>query len=134
MIDFSKTAATSKASGFKNYTTTSFSVAAGGYNLAAGGYQTHTATATLSRENSVSQIQIKYDGLDSFSQLVRGKIIQRYPTWAGATYEVGSYTYFTGTTLTVFTYVVNQTAGLVAIPSFTVECNASLFIAPFVLQ
>jgi hypothetical protein len=132
-IDLSKTTATSQVSGLKNYNPGNglFSVSVPAQNIAAGGFVTYVATKNMDRINSVSQIQIRYTGLDSFWQLVPGQVIRDYPDWTAPNYQVGSFTYFSGSILTVYTYIVNQTGGLVAIPDFIIDCNASLYKAPF---
>lgn len=121
-------AATSKLSGFKNYQSSSFSTAIAGQNLAAGGFVSATASTPLNNSNSVSEVQVQYSGVQTDWNVVYGSINNYF---AGGNYEIESLYYFDSTNLNVFTVVVNQTGGVVAIPAITINCRGFLYLAPF---
>jgi len=132
MVNTNIIIAGSQFSGFKNYATASFSVAYAGGNIAAGGYVGPlTASTPLNNTNAVSEVLVQYTGLETFYRLIPGNIVTDYPTAGAATYEIQSLAYFTGGILFVDSYIVNQTAGVVAIPPITFSCLGCLGVAPF---
>jgi hypothetical protein len=131
MSNVTKIRAASAFSGFKNSPTKLFSVSVPGQNLGAGAFVHYTASTTLDNANAISQVQVKYTNLETFWRVVPGMTIGRYPTYAVPNYEIGSLVYFTGGSVTVYTYIANQTGGVVAIPAISIDCSASLFLAPF---
>lgn len=130
MIDFDKIVATSAADGFKNYKKVDFSATVPGQTLSPGTAVVYTAAATLDNANAISQIQIKYNGLDNFWRVANGLVIGNYPSFAAIQYQVGSYGYYQNGQVLVSTYIADQIGGA-TIPPFTVQCRASLFLAPF---
>lgn len=131
MLNFSKAAFTTTAGGFKNYDSKDFSVSVPAQNLTVGNFVSYTATTPLNNTNAISQVQIRYNNLESFYRIVQGNTILRYPSYTTPDFEVGSIVYFTGGVVNVFTYIANQTAGTVAVPAFTINCRAFLYLAPF---
>jgi len=131
MLNFSKVAFTTTASGFKNYASKDFSVSVPAQNLAAGNAVFYTASTTLDNTKAISQVQVRYTNLEPHYRVVQGETILRYPNYSTPDFEVGSIVYFSGGVLNVFTYVANQTGGTVAVPAFTITCRAFLFLAPF---
>lgn len=121
-------AATSGLSGFKNYTAVPFSVSVPGQNLGAGAFVSYTASTLLNNTNSISQVQVQYSGISSSYYIMNGTVLTR---WNASQYEIQSYYYFDATNLNVFTVIVNQTAGVIAIPAITINCRGFLFLAPF---
>lgn len=132
-IDFTGLKFLSSIPSFQEYDKVSFSVSVPGQNLTAGSFVSYTASTPLNNANAVTNIQIQYNGLDSFWRYVPGRVYAGYPDYDFGTrkYEVGSYTYYNGSNLNVFTYIVNQTGGTVAIPAFSVDIVAFLYLAPF---
>ena len=124
--------ATSKFSGFGNYKSVSFSATIPSQGIAVSSYiGPYTASATLNNTNAVTEVQLQYSGLDSFWREVPGWVDILVPNAGAASYEVRSITYFKNGSVYVDTYIINQTGGTITIPAITVNCRASLFIAPF---
>lgn len=128
MPNFSNLTSVSSASGFKNYLTSTFSVTIPTQTLAVGGYTIVTASTPLNNANSISQVQVNWGGLETIYRILNGYMFDYF---GGATYEVQSYYYFTGTNLVVETSVSNQSGGPVTIPTITINCRGFLFLAPF---
>lgn len=133
MIDTNKIIAASEFAGFKNYSESTFSVSYAGGNIVAGGYVKVTASTPLNNTNAVSEVQVQYSGLDSFTRLIPGSIAIDYPTVGTRQYQVNTLIYFTGGNLFVDNYIVNQTGGVVAVPAITFNCRAFLYVAPFTI-
>lgn len=130
-IDFSKTAATSRASGFQNYAPKDFSASIPAQTLAFDGYATSIATTTLDNIDAVSQVQARMPGFDDNWRVLTGCFNSFLVPSAPPDYLIEVYIYRTGDTLSVLTFVVNQSGGSVNIPQITTECRAYLFIPPF---
>lgn len=128
MLDFGKVFMTSTADGFKNYGNASFSTTISGGSLGAGAFVSATATTSLSNSNSITQVSTQYSGLESFWRTINGVFVGNY---GGGNYQVQTFYYFTSTTLSVVTVVVNQTGGTITIPTITINCRAFLFQTPF---
>jgi len=128
MLNFSYISSTSLADSFKNYDSDSFSSSIAGQTLTAGTFVSTTATMPLSNTNSICQVQTQYSGLETFYRVINGQAVGNY---GGGSYQIQTFYYFTSTTLTVMTIVVNQTGGNVTIPAITINCRATLFQAPF---
>lgn len=128
MPNFTNLTSISSASGLKNYNSASFSTVITGQTLGAGAFTSAIATTTLSNTNSLCQVQTQYSGLESFTRIINGVSAVNY---SGGSYQVGTFYYFSGSTLSVYTYVANQTGGGVTIPTITINCRAFLFQAPF---
>lgn len=131
MIDTSKIIAASAFSGFKNYTAKEFSVSVPAQALGAGDFVQYSASTTLDNTNAVSQVQIRYTGLETFWRIVPGSVGARFPTYSAADYEITTLVYFSGGTLSVYSFIVDQTGLGTSIPDITIDCKASLFLAPF---
>jgi hypothetical protein len=58
-------------------------------------------------------------------------VITAFPDLTSPNYEIGTLAYFSGTTLTLFTYIANQTGGSVVVPAFSLDYRINLYIAPF---
>lgn len=130
-VNTNEIAAASIFAGFSNYSEKDFSTTIGGGNLSAGGFTSATATVNFSHGNSISEVKIQYSGLDTFWRLLPGSLIVDYPDATSPSYQIESFSYFSGNTLSVTTYISNQTGGTVSIPAITINCRAFLFIAPF---
>lgn len=130
MPNFTKTAATSLASGFQNYTVKDGSVSVASFTLGAFSYTNHTITIPLDNSNAISEVQLKVS-LDSYWTSVEGVVYRRYPSWVASNYGIDSYVYFTGGNLVISSYVYDETGGSQTIPSFTITARAFLFKAPF---
>lgn len=128
MITPSIITATSKFSGFKNDQAATFSASISGQTLSAGDFTTATATATLDNSNSVSQVLVQWSGAQDYYNVINGVAFQQFDT---NQYQVGSMYYFSGTTLSVYTYVANMTGGNYDIPNLTINCRAFVFDVPF---
>lgn len=132
MIDTNKIISTNAFSGFQNYTSVPFSTSIAGQNLGAGAFiGPIRATTPLNNTNAISQILIQYSGLDAFTRLLPGSIVVDYPNINSASYEIESFSYYSGGNLVVDTYISNQTGGTVVIPAITFNVTASLYVAPF---
>lgn len=129
MPNFTKTAATSLASGFQNYTVKSGSVVVPSASLPAFSYTTHTITIPLDNANAVSEVQLNVS-LDSYWTSVEGVVYRRYPNWPG-NYGIDSNVYFSGGNLVISSYLYDQTGSPQVIPAFTISARAFLFKAPF---
>lgn len=119
-------------SGFKNYTTASFSAVFTTQAILIGKFVGPIrATTPLNNANSVTQVQIQYSGLDAFTRILPGVIIHNVPTSNSPSYQIESFSYFTGGNLIVDSYVINESAGTITPPTITFNCRAFLFLAPF---
>lgn len=122
----------SKTSGFKNYLIPDiFSATIPGQNLTAGSSVSATATTTLTQLNSVVQVQVQYSGIETFWRVVPGQLTVAKPDWTVFNYEIESQISFSGNTLSVKTYMINETGGTIAIPTNTINCKAFFYVAPF---
>ena len=124
--------ATSKFSGFGNYKNVSFSVTIPSHSIAVNTIDgPYTALDTLDNTNAVTEVQLQYSGLDLFWREVSGSVIKIVPDAGAPIYEIGSSTYFKNGSVYVDTYIINLIGSTITIPDITVNCKASLFIAPF---
>lgn len=121
-------AAASNLSGFKNYLSSSFSTTITGQNLGAGAFVSALASTSLSNISSISQVQVQYSGVQTDWNVLYGSINNYF---SGGNYEIESLYYFDTNNLNVFTIVVNQTGGIVAIPTITINCRGFLYLTPF---
>lgn len=122
----------SEFSGFKNYSISpQFSATITGQTLTVGTKVSATATTALNNTNSITQVQVNYAGLEAFWRVVPGRLAVDYPNWTSASYQLETQISFSGGTLSVQTYAINQTGGSVVIPTITINCKAFLFLAPF---
>lgn len=125
------------ANGFKNYNSADFFVNYAGGSIAFNTYAGPIrATTPLNNTNAVAEVQVQYSGLETFWRSVPGVIITNYPNNATLTYQIQTFTYFSGGNLVVDTYIINQTGSAVApaavsIPALTIYCSAKLYNAPF---
>lgn len=132
MVDTNKIRAAGEFSGFKNYTTSIFSVSYAGGSILAGAFAgVLRASTPLNNGNAISEVQIQYSGIETFYQKIPGNVTNEYPNASATTYEIQSLTYFSGATLFVDSYIVNQTAGTITVPAITFNCRAFLYVAPF---
>lgn len=132
MINTNTIVSASEFSGFQNYGTATFSTSVVSQGIAVGSYLGPLrATTPLNNTNSVSQVQIQYSGIDNNYRLLPGNLTIITPSAAVPSYEVESFSYFSGGTLYVDSYISNQTGSTVTIPSITFNCRAFLFLAPF---
>lgn len=134
-IDMQKTQYVSLLSPLKNKLGYEVTNALPGYALAAG---TFVSIATTLRFRSpgivlgdISNVQLKYDGLESFWRKIDGYVFSSYPSFSAAQYEIGALTFFTATTHTLYVYIANQTGGVVNVPAFTLRYRLNTFDAPF---
>ena len=124
--------ASSLFSGFMNDDIVPFSASVSSQNISAGGYiGPIRASVALTNTNSISQVQIRYSGVDSFTRLLPGNIVYNVPNSSSPTYQIESFSYFSGGTLYVDSYISNQTGGTITIPAITFDCSASINRAPF---
>lgn len=121
-------AGVSSLSGFKNYSTGTFSAAVVSQNIAAGGYISATASTPLNNSNATTQVQVQYAGIQTAWNAVYGSINNYF---AAGAYEIESFTYFDSTNVNVFSVIANQTGGVITIPAITINCRAFLYKAPF---
>lgn len=125
-MNYTYISTTSTAQAFKKYTASSFSVSIPSQNIAVGGFVSYTATTAMDNAGSICQVQTYYDGLEAFWRVINGSSVTNFTN-----YQVLTYYYFSGTTLSVNTLISNQTGGTITIPAITVNCRAFLFLAPF---
>jgi hypothetical protein len=113
--------------GLKNYAQASFSVTTIGGPYASNAFLSATATTPLTRAATITQVQVAIVGYDSLTRVVNGVVIVNGP----GGYQVQVMTYFDASNVNVLVVTVNPTGGVVTIPSFTVNCRAFLYLAPF---
>lgn len=106
-----------------------FLVAYPGGTLAAGETTRVIATGTLNNVNSVTHTMLNYAGLETNWRICDGVCGGYFG--AAPDFFCESFSYFSSTTLSVVTYIGNNTGGSVAVPAFTVNCTASVYEAPF---
>lgn len=124
--------ASSNFSGFMNSSAATFSASVSSQNISAGGYIGPIRASTpLNNTNAVSQVQIQYSGVDSFWRILPGNITYNVPNSSSPTYQIESFSYFSGGTLYVDSYVSNQTGGTITIPAIIFNCRGFVFLAPF---
>jgi len=122
----------SQFSGFKNYKSGTGSVTYAGGSIAAGSYTGPIrATIAMDNTNAVSEVQIRYTGIETFWRYVPGYIFHNYPTRTATDYQIQTFVYFIGATLYIDNYISNQTAGSVVVPAITFDVKASLYLQPF---
>lgn len=124
--------ASSSFSGFMNTSAVSFQAGIGSQNIASGGYiGPARAQTALNNTNAITQVQIQYGGLDSFWRVLPGNIVYNVPNSSSPTYQIESFSYYSGGNLIVDTYVSNQTGSTITIPNITIYCRGFVFDAPF---
>lgn len=137
-IDLSKLIFHSSFSGFGNYTKTpiAFSVP----SQVVGSSPTVLVTSIpISNANSISQTEVQLTNLDSALYIFKGHLQNFYTSgnvWTNnvslANYEIDIDTSYTisSLVLTVSLYKLSASP-TVTTPAFIVNCNASLYLAPF---
>jgi hypothetical protein len=128
MRSFSGLQFDSSLAGLENYDDDLFNFPVDAHNLAAGNVSKWTTTWPLSNTNSISTIHLNYGGLETVWRYTSGAMTL---TYGGGTYQVETLTYYSGSSLVVETYIINQTGGVVAIPAFNVNVHVYLYNAPF---
>lgn len=130
-VNLQKTQYISLLSGFKNKNNYSLSHDVASYNLSAGQAVQVIINLVFSNPDAVlgnlSSTQVKYDGIESFWRLINGFGFSQQ-----ATYEIGSLTYFSPTTYTLYTYLANETGGNITSPAFTIRIRLNMYDMPFV--
>jgi len=131
-IDISKTQYTSLVQPFKMSSKTTFygTVTTSG-PLAVGQAAYVVINTPLENENDISSIMVKYDGLEDFWRYLDGSTYSQFPDIPNREYEVGSYSYFTDGVHHLLTYVANQSASPVNIPTFILRFQLNLYDTPF---
>jgi hypothetical protein len=115
-----------------NTSSISFQAGIGTQNIASGGYiGPARAYAPLNNTNAVTQVQLQYSGIDSFWRLLPGNIEVNIPNANSPTYQIESFSYFSGGNIIVDTYISNQTGSTITIPNITIYCRGFVFNAPF---
>lgn len=125
-------------SGFSNYTTTSLALSVPS-TVVGLSPSVYTGSVAISNANSLSQVEAQLTGLDTNWYIFKGFMGNFYTSgnaWtnkvSNASYEVDLNTSYTATslvlTVTLYNLTLNNTY---TTPAFTVNCNASLYIAPF---
>lgn len=131
-VNTNKIVSSNNFSGFQNYTAVSFAASVAGQNLTAGSFIGPIRASTpLNNSNAVCEVQIQYTGLDGFWRELPGVIVDNIPNAASPNYQIETFSYFSGGSLIVDTYISNQTGITVAIPAITFNCRGFLFLAPF---
>jgi hypothetical protein len=132
MIDTNKLLYGSMFSGFSNDAIdVPFSASYAGGSLAAGtAAGPIRASRVLDNADDISHVQVQFSGLESFYRLVKGVTQVDYPTRGTRTYSIEVFTYYSGGTLYVDSYLINQTGVSQSIPAVTFNCLASTFITP----
>lgn len=134
-INLQKTQYVSLLSGFKNKFGYNVTGAISGFSLPAGEFVAISAILTFQNPGAVigdiSSVQIKLDGLETFWRNLEGMFWVEFPNSSAPQYEIGCLTFFTPTTHTVYTYIVNETGGAINIPSFIIRYRLNTFDSPF---
>jgi len=138
MIDFSKAARISIASGFKgtsiltnsNSISSFFSLSPGtSINILTGNFAGPIpVTIPTVNSNAATQVQFQLSGLESYWHVINGNFVGNY---SSNTYQILAFYAYNATTLTIYFIIVNQSAGTVTVPDITFNCRAYLFIAPW---
>lgn len=137
MLDTNTIVASNDYSGFKNYSAVSFSTVYAGGTIASGGYTGPIrATTALNNTNAVTAVQVQYTNIETFYRQLPGYSFVDYPSAGTRTYQIQSFSYFTGGNLIIDSYISNQTGNVVApgpvtVPAITFNCRAFLYSAPF---
>lgn len=104
-----------------------FSVAVSG-NIAAFAGLIRVAQLTLERPNSIHEVQFRLTGLETDWHLLEGVYFYTHPS---LNWGMTTRTYIQDGVIYVSNFITNFTAGVLALPSFTVDCKATAYDAPF---
>lgn len=134
-IDLQKTQYISSLSGFRRKFTYNVTNPLPGYSLPTGTFVAIQTDLTFTNPGAVlgdiSSIQIKYDGLETFWRHLDGFVFSQYPNFVSPDYEITALTFFTPTQHSLYIYIVNQTAGTVNVPAFTLRYKLTTYDTPF---
>lgn len=128
MVDLDKLAATSRASGFKNYAAVYGSDTIPSQTLLVGQHTVLVINIALNNSNAVSLHKLRYSSVESFWRQMQGwvsfdDIVTGYSLQTTSFYESGF--------LKVVTFAVNQTGSDIVLPAQFIEVKARLHKAPF---
>lgn len=127
-VDIDKVIFLSSFSGLGNNQNSQFSVDIPAQTIAANFGIIYVATTFMENVNSIPDIQIRYTGLSDNWITLRG--IHFY-TDPGFQFLISTRAFFSGNTLSVSNFLTNISGGSLALSAFTVDCNATLYSAPF---
>ena len=127
MPNYQKIIASSHASGFKNTDSKTITGTLTGAVLAPGGITYTTLTTNIPNSNAICQVQILYGGLETDYKVINGNTLNYY---AFSTYQIQSFYYFSGTTLTIWVLAADNGGGS-TVPTISLTARAFMFVAPF---
>lgn len=128
MINVQKIVASTQLFGFRNYLRATATVTIPAQTLSGGGYAVVSALLPLNNTNAVSSVKIQYISVESVWRQAQGSTVT---TGGGGSYELESFTYYSGGNLVVDTYVADQTGSANTIPAQTINIVARLYKSPF---
>lgn len=131
MIDTNKLQYGSMLGGFSNNEPDIlFSTTFTGGSMSPGQYSgPHRASAPMDNASNISQIIVRFTGIESHYRLVNGYLQVEYPTQDIIDYAIVAMTYFSGGNVVVDFYIVAHWT--VNVPAITFSCIASTFLPPF---
>lgn len=112
--------------GFQNYSIVTISGSIPSQTLGVGAFTSTILETPLKNDNSISQIQAQFLGINNKYCVIYGSAI----IYEGA-YEVEAITYYSGGNVNLMVIAANESAGSVTIPTITITARAFLFLAPF---
>lgn len=127
-IDIDNTVFLSSFSGLGNNQNATFSVAVPAQNIPDGFAVIYTATAALSNNGSIPDVQVRYTGLETDWHVLLGVNLYSDP---GGNYTITTRAFFTNGVLSVSNFILNISGGVLPLGAFTIDCSASLYSAPF---
>jgi hypothetical protein len=132
MINFSKIAATSAASGFKNYNLdpVTFSGTIPAQTLTVGQVVSVSVSVPLDNTNAVSLIKLQYASINSYWYQMFGLTASTTIPFVSE-YQLESSASYSGGNLVVTTYAINQTGGSISLPVQVINVRARLYKSPF---
>lgn len=130
-MDLTKTLYASFFAGFKNKYSSprTFNYDIDSFDLDPGDVLSITVTITLDNESDVTEAMVKYDGIEDFWRVMEGYAATSMPSWAAAEYEIQTLIFFEDNNLIFYTTIVNETAGTITIPAFTLRFIYNLYDA-----
>lgn len=128
MVNVQKLLATSKFSGFKNYSTGTATGTLPSTSIAAGGFLSTVISMALNNTNAISSAKIAFPIVETFERQLFGYINTGN---IGGVYSLQAQSYYSGGNLNVLVLEVNATGGAVVPPAQTINIQARLYRAPF---
>jgi hypothetical protein len=110
----------------KNLPNNTGSISVPNQSYTAGQYRTFTTTINLDRTDAFTTKRYNF----SFSSA--NHFLNDTQVAVNANFDAQVRSTITGSTMTVACYVINQTAGTVSVPAFTLNITVQQFVGPFI--